>query len=95
MCFEPQESRRTVNISTQITGFLDGSGVYGSDAEDAAELRQFSGGRLKAYSPAGQAGRVLLPQEEGEAKEECEIAESEQQLDRKCFRAGQYLYWIT
>ena len=63
--------------------------MYGSDAEDAAELRQFSGGRLKAYSPAGQAGRVLLPQEEGEAKEECGIAESEQQLDRKCFRAGQ------
>eukprot|EP00913_Durusdinium_trenchii_P013411 g12592.t1 len=49
--------RQQVN---QITAFLDGSVVYGSDAERAAELRTFSGGLLKTSDgdllPFNEAG---------------------------------------
>ncbi len=44
----------------QVTSFIDGSVVYGSDAERAAELRTFEGGRLKTSDgdllPFNEAG---------------------------------------
>ena len=72
----------------QITHFHDGSNLYGSDEEDARELREGGGGLMKSYSEAG--GKGLLPQEEGELEgEECQIpTRSQQSLDQKCFRAG-------
>ena len=73
----------------QITGMHDGSNVYGSDDEDFDSLREFKGGLLKTYKPEAQSDRTLLPQEEGENKNECEIDETLQDLEnRKCFRAG-------
>jgi len=73
----------------QITHFLDSSNVYGSDEEDEKMLREFKGGLLKTYKPETSGDRSLLPQEEGEIKEECEIPETQQELEnRKCFRAG-------
>jgi len=73
----------------QITSLHDGSNVYGSDEEDEKNLREFKGGLLKTYKPDDNSERTLLPQEEGEAKEECEISETAQDLEnRKCFRAG-------
>ena len=42
----------------QITHFLDGSMVYGSDDEDGAELRQNRGGLMKTHGN----GKGLLPQ---------------------------------
>ena len=52
-------------------------------------LREFKGGLLKTYKPETSGDRSLLPQEEGEIKEECEIPETQQELEnRKCFRAG-------
>ena len=57
----------------QITGMHDASNVYGSDKEDQDSLRSFVGGLLETYAPDGDETRPLLPQEEGEIKEECEI----------------------
>ncbi len=46
----------------EITGYLDGSNVYGSDAARAAWLRTFQGGRLKVtHTPYGD----LLPYNDG------------------------------
>ena len=65
----------------QITHFLDGSMVYGSDKQDGAELRQSRGGRMKTHGD----GKGLLPQEEKTSGgEECQI----QDRGRKCFKAG-------
>ena len=65
----------------QITHFLDGSMVYGSDKQDGAELRQSRGGRMKTHGD----GKGLLPQEEETSGgEECQI----QDRGRKCFKAG-------
>ena len=76
----------------QITSLHDGSNVYGSDEEDEKNLREFKGGLLKTYKPDDNSERTLLPQEEGEAKNECEISETAQDLEnRKCFRAGNYI----
>ena len=73
----------------QITHFLDSSNVYGSDLEDEKKLREFKGGLLMTYKPETSSDRSLLPQEEGEEKDECEIPETQQELEnRKCFRAG-------
>jgi hypothetical protein len=51
--------RQQINL---ITGFIDGSNVYGSDEGRAAWLRTFNGGRLKTYqSSVGE----LLPFNDG------------------------------
>ena len=73
----------------QVTHLMDSSMVYGSDEEDALELRQMEGGLMKTYRAAG-AAKELLPQEEGELEgEECAIENSLQETeDRKCFKAG-------
>jgi len=63
--------------------------VYGSDEDDEKMLREFKGGLLKTYKPESSSERTLLPQEEGEVKDECEIPETQQELEnKKCFRAG-------
>ncbi len=53
----PYQPRQQIN---QITSFLDGSMIYGSDTERAAALRTFAGGRLKTSSgdllPMNQTG---------------------------------------
>lgn len=51
--------RQQVN---QITGYIDGSNVYGSDAARESWLREHEGGRLKT-SP--NAGGALLPYNDG------------------------------
>ena len=80
----------------QITSLHDGSNVYGSDEEDEKSLREFKGGLLKTYKPEDNSERTLLPQEEGEAKNECEISETAQDLEnRKCFRAGKLYAQLT
>ena len=78
----------------QITHFLDGSNVYGSDEEDAASLRQLSRGLMRGHSNPGT--KELLPQAEGEQEEEeCQILRRTQQLeDKKCFRAGTVFYCL-
>jgi len=71
----------------QITHMLDSSNVYGSDEEDALGLREKKDGLLRTYSP--DSSRTLLPQEEGETKDECAIEEVLQEKEnRKCFKAG-------
>ena len=49
-------AREQVN---RITAYIDGSSVYGSDAERAAYLRTFSGGQLKTTSAVN--GEIILP----------------------------------
>jgi len=72
----------------QITHFHDASNVYGSDDEDATELREFRDGLLKIHE--GTHPKGLLPQDDGELEgEECQINDAAQgTLDRKCFKAG-------
>ena len=63
--------------------------MYGSDDEDEKSLREYNGGLLKTYKPEENTARTLLPQEEGESKDECEIEETQQEIqNRKCFKAG-------
>ena len=72
----------------QITHFHDASNVYGSDEEDAKDLRENENGLMKKTSDTHDKG--LLPQEEGRLEgEECHIAKSAQDsLNRKCFNGG-------
>ena len=74
----------------QITHMHDGSNVYGSDKEDAENLRAFNDGLLKTYKGPGTENRELLPQDTGGAEvEECEIDQNVQiTQDRRCFQAG-------
>lgn len=60
----------------QITGFQDGSNIYGSNLGSQRELREFRGGRLRIQNIKG---REYLPDNE----EECanEIGET-------CFKSG-------
>ena len=70
----------------QISHFHDGSNLYGSDQEDARDLREFRGGLMRS-SRGGDGGKELLPQAEGsQEEEECQIEDG----DKKCFIAGQY-----
>ena len=69
----------------QISHFHDGSNLYGSDQEDARDLRELRGGLMRS-SRGEEGGKELLPQAEGSQEEECQIEEG----DKKCFIAGQY-----
>ena len=52
----------------QISHFHDGSNLYGSDQEDARDLRELRGGLMKTKVVAH--GKGLLPQETGELEGE-------------------------
>lgn len=54
---DPNNPRR---IPNEITAFVDGSNVYGSDPERAAQLRTFSGGQLRVSD--GNLLPILSPQ---------------------------------
>ena len=60
----------------QITHWLDSSNVYGSDEEEAHNLRSFVGGRLR--SDTSRVGKELLPvsEERGDCRgqEQCFMA---------------------
>uniref|UniRef100_A0A0P5JUL6 Chorion peroxidase n=1 Tax=Daphnia magna TaxID=35525 RepID=A0A0P5JUL6_9CRUS len=62
----------------QVTAFIDGSTVYGSNDEAANQLREFNGGRLATQRSL--KGHTLLPVK----AEEC----SDFLRQRFCFRAG-------
>ena len=75
----------------QITHYHDASNVYGSDDEDAGDLRMYSQGLMRGYNGgAGGSTKELLPQADGELEsEECQISQRSQRFeDRKCFKAG-------
>jgi len=63
--------------TNQITAWLDGSNVYGSDADEARKLRLLSGGRLRVTRVQG---RDLLPLNPSEC--------SDNERHRYCFSAG-------
>ncbi|MDI9336577.1 MAG: peroxidase family protein, partial [Gammaproteobacteria bacterium] len=44
-----------------VTTFIDGSMIYGSDASLAAQLREFSGGRLRVGQPIPPRAKSSLP----------------------------------
>ena len=73
----------------QISHFHDGSNLYGSDEEDARDLRELRGGLMRSHVVAH--GKGLLPQAEGsQEEEECQIDERKQEREnKKCFTAGQ------
>ena len=76
----------------QITHFHDGSNLYGSDQEDARDLREFRGGLMRS-SRRGDGGKELLPQAEGsQERAECQIDQRRQEREKKkCFTAGMEL----
>ena len=61
----------------QVTGYLDGSNIYGSSLSKQRELREGRGGRLAIQNVRG---RQLLPENRGECTDDTE------QL--ACFKAG-------
>nr|XP_031825686.1 uncharacterized protein LOC116423983 isoform X1 [Nomia melanderi]XP_031825687.1 uncharacterized protein LOC116423983 isoform X1 [Nomia melanderi]XP_031825688.1 uncharacterized protein LOC116423983 isoform X1 [Nomia melanderi]XP_031825689.1 uncharacterized protein LOC116423983 isoform X1 [Nomia melanderi]XP_031825690.1 uncharacterized protein LOC116423983 isoform X1 [Nomia melanderi] len=68
----------------QVTAFIDGSAVYGSDVNTAHSLREFSGGRLKMQITPDN--RTLLPASTNPT-DGCN-RETERQRGRYCFAAG-------
>lgn len=55
----PLGPREPMNV---VSGYLDGSVVYGSSTDESHDLREKSGGRLKAHSPHRELGlKDLLP----------------------------------
>lgn len=63
----------------QITGYLDGSNIYGSSSNSQRNLREFRGGRLKVQN---LRGKEMLPANPGECTSEDNTA--------SCFQAGKY-----
>lgn len=63
----------------QITGWLDGSNIYGSDQGSQNNLREFKGGRLQVQNFRGKA---MLPANSAEC--------SSQDNKLSCFRAGRF-----
>ena len=66
----------------QITAWLDGSNVYGSDEDEAGKLRLLGGGRLRVTRVQG---RDLLPLNPSECSDEAR--------HRYCFSAGDFR-WV-
>ncbi|KAK6621977.1 hypothetical protein RUM44_001784 [Polyplax serrata] len=60
----------------QITGYLDGSNIYGSNLGAQRELREFKGGRLRIQNVQG---RQYLPDNEDECANE---------IGQTCFKSG-------
>lgn len=60
----------------QITGYQDGSNIYGSNLGAQRELREFSGGRLRIQNVKG---RQYLPDNENECANE---------IGQTCFKSG-------
>ncbi|XP_018316403.1 chorion peroxidase [Mycetomoellerius zeteki] len=68
----------------QVSAFIDGSAIYGSDNETACNLREFIGGRLRMqYTPDN---RTLLPPSMN-PNDGCN-QETERRRGRYCFAAG-------
>lgn len=63
----------------QVTGYLDGSNIYGSSLTAQRELREGRGGRLAVQNVGG---RQLLPANRGECTDDTERL--------ACFRAGEF-----
>ncbi|XP_076677160.1 uncharacterized protein LOC143373634 isoform X2 [Andrena cerasifolii] len=68
----------------QVTAFIDGSAIYGSDLSSARELREFAGGRLRMQVTPDN--RTLLPASTN-PKDGCN-RETERLRGRYCFAAG-------
>ncbi|CAK9808026.1 Peroxidasin homolog [Anthophora quadrimaculata] len=68
----------------QVTAFIDGSAVYGSDVGTARDLREFSGGRLRMQLTPDN--RTLLPPSMNQ-NDGCN-RETERLRGRYCFAAG-------
>ncbi|XP_037094384.1 peroxidase-like [Pollicipes pollicipes] len=68
----------------QITAFLDGSNIYGSDDEQTSSLRAHAGGRLRVQTT--EDGRELLPIS-ADPKDGCNRNAS-MAVNQYCFRSG-------
>jgi peroxidase len=63
----------------QVTGYLDGSNIYGSSLNALRGLREGRGGRLAIQNVGG---RQLLPENRGECTDDMERL--------ACFKAGEW-----
>ncbi|XP_018341877.1 PREDICTED: chorion peroxidase [Trachymyrmex septentrionalis] len=68
----------------QVSAFIDGSAIYGSDNETACNLREFNGGRLRMQYTSDN--RTLLPPSTN-PNDGCN-REAERRRGRYCFAAG-------
>jgi len=64
----------------QITGFLDGSNIYGSNVDKMRQLREFRGGRLRAQRSPTRRGQPLLMANPNECQD--------QRTGAACFLSG-------